>query len=456
MPEGSKRMAVANGLVEAFHDDQIVVALSDLDLVAAALGHLGVRTGRIQPHESLGLALIPRLTGIQRGIQALKQDSAVDRALSAFVRDRATEPGAPGLTQLDLLLKGLRVQFAQQYQDWQPVIGKNHAINQIAGSPHIGGGSVGDPLPTSNCLEPRDRHPAGGRGVRVGLLDTRIFPAQWLAGGYFALPGDLIDPEENLKAPQAHATSVASRILNCAPAAEIHLRRTLDDYTTGDAWTAATMMATIAAEGFDVVNLSFGEYFTDDGNPPIVLAAAAKLLCSRSVVVAAAGNHGNVSGLDPGLVPDGLAENSPSYPAALPGIVAVGALDPNGMPAAFSPKCAPWIRLMAPGSDLTVVYLSGNVLIQHKNIHGQIISHREEGFTGWAACSGTSYAAAIVTGEIAARTIPGRVTARQALDTLLHPDEHRPASSIQPHLLDGPDMPARPAPARPRSTHRAR
>jgi hypothetical protein len=40
-------------------------------------------------------------------------------------------------------------------------------------------------------------------------------------------------------------------------------------------------------------------------------------------------------------------------------------------------------------------------------------------FTGYAAWSGTSFAAATVSGAIAARTVPGRVTAREALDQLL-------------------------------------
>jgi membrane-anchored mycosin MYCP len=429
-------MAIANGRVEAFHDDQLVVALADLDLLAATLGRLGVGIGRIHPDTRLGLALIPGLTDIPSGVEALGRNPAVEQGLAAYVQDRASQPGAPAWTQLDLLLKGLRIQFDRQYQNWLPMIGKNHVIAQIAGSPHIGGGSVGDPLPTQEGLEPRDRGAAGGRGVRVGLLDTRIYPAQWLAGGYFAMPADLISPSGDLKATQAHGTAVASRILNRAPAAEIHLTCVLNDYATGDTWAAANAMAGLASAGLDVVNLSFGEYFTDDGNPPLALAAAAKLLCSGSVVVAAAGNHGNVSALGPDLVPQGLEENSPSYPAALPDVVAVGALDANGKPADFSPKRAPWISLMAPGVDLTVAFLSGNVLIQHKNIHGKIISSRTEPFTGWARYSGTSFAAAIVSGEIAARTIPGHRTARQALDTLRHPDVDRPGNGIQPHVLD--------------------
>jgi hypothetical protein len=430
-------MAVANGQVEAFHDDQLVVAIADMGLLTAELTRLGVEIGRIDPHKSLGLALLDGLTGLGRGVEALKRDPVVERELTVMAAERAKLPDAPAWTQLDLLLKGLRILFARQYQDWLPTLGKNHTIAQIAGSPHIGGGGVGDPVPTLDKLQSRDRGPADGRGVRVGLLDTRIFPAPWLAGGYLALPRDLVDPHSELKATQAHGTTVASRILNRAPAAELYLVRTLDDYSTADTWTAAKAIAEAADAGFDVVNLSFGEYFTDDGHPPIVLATAAELLSARSVVVASAGNHGNVSRMDPELVPKGLTENSPSYPAALPGVLAVGALDGDGRPAAFSPKRAPWISLMAPGVDVTVAYLEGDVLIEHKNIHDKIISSRTERFTGWAKCSGTSFSAAEVTGEIAARTIPGRVSARQVSDELRNPGKVRPENEIWPHVMDG-------------------
>lgn len=431
-------MGVANGHVAAFHDDQLVTGLQDVDFLTAKLGKLGVGVGHVDMHKGLGLALISGLTGIDRAIGALRLEPAVDRELAALAAERATEPGMPPAAPLDLLLSGLRTQFRTQYRDWEPVLGKNRTIAQIAGSPHIGGGSTGDPEPASRPLTPRSHRTEHGHGIRVGLLDTRIFPAQWLAGGYLALPADLIDPGEHLKASQGHGTAVASLVLSRAPAASIYLRRVLSDYTAADAWTAAKAMADAADEDFDVVNLSFGEYFTDDGHPPLVLAQAVRMLSARgTVVVAAAGNHGNVSKLKPDLVPAGLAENSPSYPAALPGVVAVGALDRGGAPAGFTPKHAPWISLMAPGTDLTVAYLDGDVLIEHKDIRGAIISKLTRNFTGWATWSGTSLAAAIVTGEIAARTIRGRNTARQALDTLLHPRSDQPRNEIRPHAPEG-------------------
>ena len=132
--------------------------------------------------------------------------------------------------------------------------------------------------------------------------------------------------------------------------------------------------------------------------------------------VAAAGNHGNVASRPAKEVPAGLTEQSPSYPAALPGVLAVGALE-DAKPAPFSPKDAPWIRLMAPGVDLTVAYLSGNVLVAAED--GTFRHARDVEFGGWAKCSGTSYAAGMVTGEIAQRMTRPGVTAQEAAAQLL-------------------------------------
>jgi cobalamin biosynthesis protein CobT len=50
----------------------------------------------------------------------------------------------------------------------------------------------------------------------------------------------------------------------------------------------------------------------------------------------------------------------------------------------------------------------------------------ELGFTGHAMWQGTSFAAAIVTGAIAARTVPGKVSAAEALQSLLDDPDPEP------------------------------
>jgi hypothetical protein len=59
-------------------------------------------------------------------------------------------------------------------------------------------------------------------------------------------------------------------------------------------------------------------------------------------------------------------------------------------------------------------YLSGAVPLREKGR-----AKDEEKFDGWAEWDGSSFAAALVSGAIAARTKPGRVPARQAWQDLL-------------------------------------
>jgi membrane-anchored mycosin MYCP len=164
----------------------------------------------------------------------------------------------------------------------------------------------------------------------------------------------------------------------------------------------------------------------------MVLRTAVKRFGPETVVVAAAGNNGAVDTLPAELVPPGLRPNSVSYPAALPDVVGVGALDANGQHAAFTPHPAPWIRLLAPGVGLSGAYVRGTVTIEHRDRNGQVLDSRRVYFPGRAVWEGCSFAAAIVSGAIAAGTVPGRRSARQALDELLDQDPAAGDRRIRP------------------------
>jgi hypothetical protein len=98
-------------------------------------------------------------------------------------------------------------------------IGKNHRPSPVKGYPHFGGEGNGDPEPTDAAL---GQHGAGpgrnhelGRGVRVGLLDTRMFPDAWLTGRYIARPEYLLDPgQDSFTVFDGHCAFVGS----CCPA----------------------------------------------------------------------------------------------------------------------------------------------------------------------------------------------------------------------------------------------
>lgn len=102
-----------------------------------------------------------------------------------------------------------------------------------------------------------------------------------------------------------------------------------------------------------------------------------------------------------------------AWPAGLDDVVAVGACDRNGEIAKFTPHHAPWIDVLAPGVDVVSTYLSGNVDLEKE----------KKPFNGYASWKGTSFAAAVLSGTIAADTVPSQRTAREAWEKLRPPVE---------------------------------
>jgi hypothetical protein len=86
-----------------------------------------------------------------------------------------------------------------------------------------------------------------------------------------------------------------------------------------------------------VLNFALG-CLTRDGQPPLALARAIDLVTPTVVVLAAAGDHG--------AAPDPGVRQAPVWPAALPGVVAVGAHTADGTPAPSTPAL-PWVDLTA-------------------------------------------------------------------------------------------------------------
>jgi len=315
--------------------------------------------------------------------------------------------------------------------------------------------------------------PRRGADVRVGLLDTRLYAHRSLAGRYIAAPGSLLRPSQPRpsgwwrRPPQGtgrsyvegHAVFLGSLILTEAPAAQLDVRLAVSPQGNSPRWNRAVwdvarQMAEYVSSGVEIMNCSWACY-TGDGKPPFVLERALALLTPKIMVVAAAGNHGQHLSKETG--DQGQQEDkkyrelnhfpaayAAAYPAASPNVIAVGALH-NGCPAGFNPtvqkrdakKCgaaagadlAPWIDMLAPGVDITGAYFGDSheedVLVPDPGPDGMDNGrypagkprYRSETFQGAAKWSGTSFAAAILTGAIAARIRPG-MTAEEALDEL--------------------------------------
>jgi hypothetical protein len=281
------------------------------------------------------------------------------------------------------------------------------ALPPSAADPPIGDRSL--------ALEPG---PGAGFGPVVGVLDTKICPHPALAGCY-AAPGavyreaselDVVEPR-GIDPFAPHATFLAGIIAQQAPSARILVRSvirrgraTLDDILEG--------LVELKEAGAQVINLSLGA-FTKDDEKPESLEVVLRLLGPEIVLVAAAGNRRSHQQKDPR---DRSGLGSSWWPAALEGVVAVGSahqVDAGWLPSDFSNR-GPWVNVWAPGEEVVSTYVD----FPDDNRDDDPYWWR------WARWSGTSFAAAVVSGRIAAQVAEASaagapVTAWQALDRLL-------------------------------------
>ncbi len=401
------------GARNAFYTADLIVALEHLDDVARALDRFGVVFADPDQSEGLGLA---RVTVQDDRVAAATLGDAVLAELQA--RGRPT-PGWTATTDMDRILAALRSHFAERYAGWTPTLGKNRLVGQVVG----GGGTIshgGGPGLRATEVRPAPREQSPGHGVKVGVLDSSISAHPWLAGGWVSPFHDVLGEADGTHAVAGHATFVTGLVLSQAPACTVDVRGVLSDVDgESDSWTVAKQIVALGRDDVDVLNLSFVCY-TEDGQPPLVLATAIDRLDARTIVVAAAGNHGDPA---TAVTPDDCRK--PGWPAALDDVIAVGAAHPGGEAAVFTPADAAWIDVLAPGVEVVSTYLTGRVDLRH-----EVATPTFEQFDGFAVWSGTSFASALVSGAIAARTRPG-VRSREAWAELRGP---RGATSGPPFL----------------------
>jgi subtilisin family serine protease len=305
-----------------------------------------------------------------------------------------------GRNDLDELLRTLSTRFAELYGGWTPLLDTNQHVGHVLGMPQPESQGSEDPQP---AIAPRAaKFTESGDRVRVGVLDTRIYPHPDLVGRFLAEPGSCYQPQTDaVPARAGHATFVTSLVLREAPAALVEVRAVLNYDGVATSWDTAKAMIGFADSDADILNLSLG-CRTSDGKAPLVLSRVVDRLSQRMVIVAAAGNHGNTS--------DAL-HKAPTWPAALSDVIAVGARRDGRTLADFSPRL-PWVTCTAPGQDITGAYLNGLVQTPNSDV-------KEQTFTGYAKWSGTSFAAAITSGVIAAHTRPGEVAPHEAVAQVL-------------------------------------
>ena len=215
-----------------------------------------------------------------------------------------------------------------------------------------------------------------GEGIKIAVLDTGVGTNEQFTNRI--IQEQLVELPADASQQNGHGTAVASIIaseLGLAPDATILSYRIADDQGSSNTFVLAQAIIEAADAGVDLINISLGSR----SHSPSLQQAVEYAAAAGVVIVASSGN-------------DGYA--SVSYPAAYDQVVGVGAVDANGSHLDFSNSGE--ISLTAPGLALTSAW-----------IENQTVS-----FTG------TSAAAPVVTGALAAVMSTRNVTAASALEIL--------------------------------------
>lgn len=279
------------------------------------------------------------------------------------------------------------------------------------------------------------------REITVAVIDTGVNHEHrtdgWLAG--ITETPDNTDPldvfpvrEENgqiirgdnlLDLSAGHGSFVAGVVEQIAPAATIRVYRAVDTEGTGKADDVAKAIIRAAAEGADIIHMSLG-FMTVDNLPPLAFTTAVDMVQNERpgvVIVASAGNMG---------------QEVPMFPAAMKGVVGVGALKADLTPVAWS-NYGFWLDCSAVGVGITSTFVPGNE--QYRQNGQELIEHFDP--NDWAIWSGTSFSAPQIAGGVAQLCQLHDVSPPVALGQLLAGRPVLPGYGTVVRILPGTPLP---------------
>jgi hypothetical protein len=278
----------------------------------------------------------------------------------------------------------------------------------LTGEPRMQGGcgSSVRPARPPAALPKLTKNAGDGKGVKIAVLDTGLFPHPWL-GGVQHGPSftDTWDANADGYADDeaGHGTFISGLLLQVAPSAQVYMVKVLDSMGVGDDLTLATAISQLPKD-VNIVNLSLGGY-TDDDAGPLALGIALKALRREGVaVVAAAGNWG-----DP----------RPFWPAAFKQVLGVGAIEPNGhgwQRASYS-DYGWWVDAVARGTAQQSTFAKNT----SKEATGSAPATSDPtiAFDGWAQWDGTSFSTPVVAAVLARLMTRNRLANAVQAETLL-------------------------------------
>jgi subtilisin family serine protease len=270
-------------------------------------------------------------------------------------------------------------------------VGPNHVFAGSAGSmtftgaPRVQGGPGSRVKPAEGPHDAPKLGAGDGYGVHVAVLDTGIrTDNEWLASYVSIAEGDPdweeldVEGDHILDTEAGHGTFITGLILQVAPGARVSAMKVLNSHGIADDLEVAAGIDRLPKD-VDILNLSLGGY-TERDHPPLALSAKIDRLRRRgTVIVAAAGNEGA----------DRLF-----WPAALKGVVAVGAVERSGAAADFS-NHGWWVDACAPGIDIRSAFVRFTTEVAPAGTEAPVT------FKEWARWSGTSFAAPMVAAALA-------------------------------------------------------